>query len=89
MDLESLKQTLASIEINPDEIENEEYAIAFRIQFSIIEKQNEKIEFLNVENQKLRDENNLLKGEQTKPKIPVSKRNDISSEKERRNRKCS
>ena len=71
-----------------NEIEDERYATAFRILFAIIEKQNEEIEFLKAENQKLRDEINLLKGEQTKPKIRGSKKNeDISSEKERRKRK--
>ena len=63
-------------------------ATAFRIQFAIIEKQSEENEFLKEENQKLRDEINLLKGEQTKPQILGSKKNDdISSEKERRKRK--
>src|SRR5665811_2264462 len=65
MDLEALKQTLASLDINPDEIEDKRYATAFRILFAIIEKQNEENKTLKVENQKLRDENNLLKGEQT------------------------
>jgi cell division protein FtsB len=87
MELEALKQLLASLDINPDEIKDERYAKAFRILFSIIEKQNEEIESLKVENQKLRDEINLLKGEQTKPKIRGSKKNEnISSEKERRKR---
>lgn len=88
MDLEALKQLLASLEINPDEIEDERYATAFRILFAIIEKQNEEIEFLKAEIQKLRDEISLLKGEQAKPKIRGSNKNDdISSEKERRTRK--
>jgi len=87
MDLEALKQTLASLDINPDEIEDKRYATAFRILFAIIEKQNEENKTLKVENQKLRDENNLLKGEQTKPKIRGSKKNDdISSENERKQR---
>ncbi len=87
MELEALKQLLASLDINPDEIEDKRYATAFRILFAIIEKQNEEIEFLKAENQKLRNEINLLKGEQTKPKIRGSKKNeDISSEKERRKR---
>ena len=87
MDLEALKQTLASLDINPDEIEDKRYATAFRILFAIIEKQNEEIESLKVENQKLRDEINLLKGEQTKPKILGSKKNDdMSSENERKER---
>lgn len=88
MELEALKQSLSSLDINPDEIKDERYANSFHILFTIIEKQNEEIEFLKTENQKLRDEINLLKGEQTKPKILGSKKNeDISSEKERRNRK--
>ena len=48
--------------------------MAFKILFPIVELQNEKIENLSSENQMLRDENNLLKGEQTKPNIGVLKR---------------
>jgi cell division protein FtsB len=88
MNLEALNQPLESLNINPDEIEDERYATSFRILFAIVEKQNEEIEFLKAENQKLRDEINLLKGEQTKPKIRGSKKSeDISSERERRKRK--
>jgi cell division protein FtsB len=88
MDLETLKELLASLDINPDEIQDERYATSFRILFSVTEKQNEEIEFLKAENQKLRDEINLLKGEQIKPNIRGSKKNDdISSEKERRKRR--
>ena len=87
MDLEVLKQTLASLDINPDEIEDERYAKAFRILFAIIEILSEELNALKAENQKLRDEINLLKGEQTKPKIRGSKKNDdLSSENERRQR---
>ena len=87
MDLEVLKQTLASLDINPDEIEDERYAKAFRILFAIIEILSEELNALKAENQKLRDEINLLKGEQTKPKIRGSKKNDdISSENERNER---
>ena len=46
MNLEDLKQKLASLDINPDEIEDERLATAFRTLFSITEEQNEKIEFL-------------------------------------------
>ncbi len=87
MNLEVLKQTLASLDINPDEIEDERYAKAFRILFAIIEILSEDINTLKAENQKLRDEINLLKGEQTKPKILGSKKNDdMSSENERKER---
>jgi hypothetical protein len=88
MHLEALFQKLASLNINPDKIETEQYAMAFKILFTIVEQQNEKIENLSSENQMLRDENNLLKGEQTKPNIRGSKKNDnISSEYERNQRK--
>src|SRR5665647_962865 len=60
MELGALEQLLASLNLNPDEIEDKKYATSFRILFSITEKQNEKIEFLKAENQKLRDEINLL-----------------------------
>ena len=79
---------MASININPDEIENERYAKAFIILFAIVEMLSEEIVFLKREIQKLRDEISLLKGEQTKPNIRGSKRNDdISSEDERNQRK--
>jgi len=85
MDLKILKQTLESIGINPDEIENKRYAKAFRILFAIIEILSGELDAVKAENQKLRDENNLLKGEQTKPTINGSKRNDdISSGNERK-----
>src|SRR5665647_2818197 len=87
MNLEALKQTLESLDINPDEIEDEIYAKVFRILFAIIEILSKEIDALKSENQKLRDEIKLLKGEQTKPKIRGSKKNDdISSENERRER---
>ncbi len=87
MNLEVLKQTLASLNINPDEIEDEIYAKAFRILFAIIEILSEDINTLKAEIRKLRDEINLLKGEQTKSKILGSKKNDdMSSENERKER---
>jgi len=85
MDIKVLKQTLASLGINPDEIENERYAKAFRTLFAIIEILSRELYAVNADRQKLRDEINLLKGEQTKPKIRGSKKNDdISSENERK-----
>jgi hypothetical protein len=85
MDFEALNQTLTSLNINPDEIEDERYANAFRILFAIVEMLNEENVALKAEIQILRDEINLLKGEQTKPNIRGSKKNDdISSENERK-----
>ena len=85
MDIKVLKQTLTSLGINPDEIENERYAKAFRTLFAIIEILSRELYAVNADRQKLRDEINLLKGEQTKPKIRGSKKNDdISSENERK-----
>src|SRR5659263_739966 len=85
MDLEAHFQNLASLNINPDEIENERYAKAFIILFAIVEMLSEKIVALKAESQMLRDEISLLKGEQTKPNIRGSiKNDDISSEKERK-----
>jgi hypothetical protein len=59
--------------------------------FNIIENQAETIKILKQENQKLKDENNLIKGEQGKPEVKPNtkgnKNNDVSSEKERKNKK--
>ena len=85
MDFEALYQTLASLNINPDEIEDERYANAFRFLFATVEMLNEENVALKTEIQIHRDEINLLKGEQTKPNIRGSiKNDDISSEKERK-----
>ncbi|RPJ72701.1 MAG: hypothetical protein EHM20_07285 [Alphaproteobacteria bacterium] len=87
MNLEALYQNLLSYNINPDKIEDERYANAFRISFAIIEILSEENVTQNAEIQMLRDEINLLKGEQTKPNIRGSKKNnDISSESERKQR---
>ena len=59
MNLEALKQTLESLDINPDEIEDEIYAKVFRILFATIEILSEEIDALKSENQKLRDEINF------------------------------
>jgi hypothetical protein len=88
MDLEVHFQNLASLNINPDEIENEQYAKAFNSLFAIVEILSEENIAQKEQIQMLRDEINLLKGEQTKPNIRSSKKNDdISSEYERNQRK--
>ena len=40
MELEALKHLLASLDTNPDEIEDKRYATSFCILFDVIEKQN-------------------------------------------------
>ena len=88
MDLEAHIQNLASLNINPDEIENEQYAKAFNSLFAIVEILSKENIAQKEQIQMLRDEINLLKGEQTKPNIRGSKKkDDISSEQERNQRK--
>ena len=85
MDLKELKQILASLDINPDEIEDKECAEGFRTLLSTIEELNKENEALKAEYQKLLDEKNLLKNEQIKRTIRGSKKNDgISSKKEKK-----
>ncbi len=79
---------IENIGINLDEIKNENTRKAIQFLFNIIEQQATKIKKLESENQKLRDENNLLKGEQKKPDINPKNNGkgggNISSEKDRK-----
>lgn len=86
MNPETIAQQLESLNIRPDEISNEELSKTINLLLQLIEGLHIENETLKTENQKLRDEINLLKGEQSKPNIPASKKNqkeDISSESER------
>ena len=88
MDLKAHFQNLASLNINPDEIENEQHAKAFSSLFAIVEILSKESIAQKEQIQMLRDEISLLKGEQTKPNIRGSKKkDDISSENERNQRK--
>ena len=88
MDLKAHFQNLASLNINPDEIENEQHAKAFSSLFAIVEILSKESIAQKEQIQMLRDEISLLKGEQTKPNIRGSKKkDDISSEDERNQRK--
>ena len=90
MNISWITETLDTLNIRPDEIADERLAEAFRILFLLIEELCEEIEKSKEEKQKLRDELNLLKGEQTNPDIKSSRKNpsgDISSEKERKPQK--
>ena len=92
MTLSQIAETLKHLNIHPNEIADERLVEAFHIMLQLIEELYEENEKLKVENQKLRDAINLLKGEQTKPDIkPSGKRQneDISSEKERKTQNTS
>ena len=87
MNLSGITQTLETININPDEIHDEQLSETFRILLQLIEELSENNEKLKAENQKLRDEISLMKGEQPKPNIKPSGRMpnvNISSEEERK-----
>nr|QNT35634.1 hypothetical protein BFFPPMPJ_00039 [uncultured Methanosarcinales archaeon] len=87
MTLSGITQTLETINIQPDRIHDEQLSEAFRLLLRLIEELNENNEKLKAENQKLRDEISLMKGEQPKPNIkPTGKKPnvDISSEEERK-----
>lgn len=83
MDIE--KET-SGLQIDLDSIPDQNTRIIFRHLLNLIETQASEIAQLKIENQKLRDENNHLKGEQGQPNIRrQSKKNgDVSSEEERR-----
>lgn len=86
MNSSEITQILESLNIDPDDISDKKEAKAFRILLQIIEQLNMEVQALKTELQKTRDELNTLKGEQGKPKIPISKKipSDFSSEKERK-----
>jgi hypothetical protein len=86
MNPSEITQILESLNIQPDDISDKKVAEGFRLLFQIIEKLTEEVQALKAELQKTRDELNQLKGEQGKPKIPVSKKKaiDFSSENERK-----
>lgn len=83
----AITRTITDLNIRLDEIQDKQEAEAFRSLLNIIEILSEENEKLKAEVQKLRDEINLLKGEQGKLDISASKKKenkDISSEAERR-----
>ena len=74
--------------IDPKEIADEQMRQTVELLLNLIEQLNSKVIELEAETQKLRDENNRLKGEQGKPDIKANKKKglkkDYSSEKERK-----
>ena len=86
MNSETIAQQLESLNIRPDENSNDESSKAINLLLQLIEGLHIENEKLKTEIQKLRDEINLLKGEQGKPNFPASKKKqkeNISSESER------
>ena len=72
--------------IDPKEIADEKMRQTVELLLNLIEQLNSKVIDLEVENQKLRDENNRLKGEQGKPDIKANKKKPLNknySERER------
>ena len=87
MNLSRITQALETMDIRPDEIHDEQLSETFRLRLQLIEELSENNEKLKAENQKLRDEISLMKGEQPKPDIKPSGKKpnvDISSEEERK-----
>src|SRR3990167_4170469 len=82
------KKELAGLQIDIDSIPDQNTRIIIRHLLNIIERQAEKIKERRAENQKLRDENNHLKGEQGQPRIRKQSQTnkDHSSESERKGR---
>jgi len=84
-----IKQILQEIDIRLDATEDESGSKAVFVLFQLVERLNQENEILKIENQKLRDEVNLLKGEQGKPNVRGNKKGgqgNVSSESERKQR---
>jgi len=85
MNSETVTIKLEKLNIRTDMISDEKIRNDVLILFSLIEEQCEENELLKKVNQKLRDENAKLKGEQNKPNIlPKKKKRNISSEEDRK-----
>ncbi len=90
------KSLLKQLDLNLDSIEDAKIKKTIQVLFNLIEAQAARIHQQQEEIQRLRDENNRLKGEQVKPSIKPNNKNDddkdehsqdISSEKERKGKK--
>ncbi len=86
----AITKALENLDIHPEKISDQKLSRTFILLLQLIEAISEELEKSRQDNQKLRDENNLLKGEQAKPNIAAAKhkeKEDTSSEKERKARK--
>lgn len=87
MNLSGIVQTLETINTCPDEIHDEQLSKDYHRLLQVTEELVEYVVKVTAENQKLRDEIGLMKGEQPKPNIKPSRKRpneDISSEDERK-----
>jgi len=85
MSRQEIKEILQNLDIRPEYFDNEAYSQTLIILINLVERQSVENEKLKLEIQKLRDEINLLKGEQGKPNIrgnTPGRGKDVSSEKE-------
>ena len=90
MSRQTIKEILNNIDFRVDSSIQGPHSEALPIWINLVERLSEENEELRIEIQKLRDENNRLKGEQGKPKFPGKKGSgkgkNVSSEKDRKQR---
>ena len=90
MSRQEIKEILHNLDFRADILDKEALSQTLTILINLVESLSEQNEKLKIEIQKLRDENNRLKGEQGKPNIRGNKgsgkNTDLSSEKERKQR---
>ena len=90
MSRQEIKEILHNIDFRADVLDKDALSKTVSILLNLVERLSEENEKVKIEIQKLRDENNRLKGEQGKPKIRGNKSGgkgkDFSSEKERKAR---
>ena len=72
--------------IDPKEIADEKMRQTVELLLNLIEQLNSKVIELEAETQKLRDENNRLKGEQGKPDIKANKKKGLKKDYSERER---
>ena len=90
MSRQEIKEILHNLDFRADILDKEALSQTLTILINLVESLSEQNEKLKIEIQKLRDENNRLKGEQGKPNIRGNKgsgkNTDLSQEKERKQR---
>ena len=91
MSRQEIKEILHNLNFRPDIPDEGSPSGSLPILINLVENLSEENEQLKIDNQKLRDEINRLKGEQGKPNIRGNKGGDkdknLSSEEERKKRK--